>query len=831
MLKILTGYNSNPIARRVRSLHSDYFLLTNRYRCPETAIAEAGCGASFQGSDPVILAQLPRHIQQAFPAYLTARSAIDKPLVALMQPLFAGRFGPDPLASTLAEMRHLRHAELELTYLAAASHQKITDPPSFSEFSDKSAYAGTQPSVQFCKSVFVDYSRAFQTFYDRVVASLPGLILKGDHTFKITKYMARLGSQPTHTAFYTVLNEDEQIRGQALTLTKSLSLVRDMYAGIERGLKDHGHPPTEYMWTDSAAGELSFHELATTSLNENVAHIEADPYTHLPAFHLPPNPFRVVCYETATTIDSACYSILSLLPEHDSSQIVLGFDVKFDSATPSAIAALSGPAPRVHVIQIAYGDSAYVMKVSMFRDGSEVPPNLRSIILSRRCIKVGKAIGANLSRIFRAWSLTEPSTESDSRPESPQQVTNFIDLDEFAQLKGRSKRPAKNLVHLTAIVLRQHLTPPPDLYRHSWSADHLVMSQRTFAALEAYASWKSLSSLPSVGLSLDKTNLIVGQPVSLYSGKKVVAHGSVVIQPLDLNVACKNEEPRRMKNTQCRIVIEIHDILVPGHIASYHNRTLSDLKVAASQPNFCIMASLRCVRTRSSQPPSNIPPPNETSTESPRSYDPEVPMPTLGVLPQAADEGLPCSDSNEDSETDSEDEADNNITGSVNDNSGEDDGAQMAGFGAFSDVVGDIAQVAGSTSNNDSDPEYSRMDSIIASIDLNDPLLIQPSATTSPLPSRLFDDLFHVQNRLLRTLSKTHSAFKAFARAFSEVVLVPDKSDENLVKAFYAHQNIPWNIALKSKADSIHRRVRRYCPPPDRLVPDLQKLFAGWADV
>ncbi|KAL0956751.1 hypothetical protein HGRIS_002870 [Hohenbuehelia grisea] len=313
------SYNSNPIARRVRSLHSDYFLLTNRYRCPETAIAEAGCGASFQGSDPVILAQLPRISSKRFQvSYLTARSAIDKPLVALMQPLFAGRFGPDPLASTLAEMRHLRHAELELTYLAAASHQKITDPPSFSEFSDKSAYAGTQPSVQFCKSVFVDYSRALQT---------------RDHTFKITKYMARLGSQPTHTAFYTVLNEDEQIRGQALTLTKSLSLVRDIY---------------------SAAGELSFHELATTSLNENVAHIEADPYTHLPAFHLPPNPFRVVCYETATTIDSACYSILSLLPEHDSSQIVLGFDVKFDSATPSAIAALSGPAPRVHVIQIAY---------------------------------------------------------------------------------------------------------------------------------------------------------------------------------------------------------------------------------------------------------------------------------------------------------------------------------------------------------------------------------------------------------------------------------------------------------------------------------------------
>jgi hypothetical protein len=66
--------------------------------------------------------------------------------------------------------------------------------------------------------------------------------------------MACLGGQPTHTAFYTALNEDEQVCGQGLTLTKSLSLVKDMYAGIAKGLKDHGHPPTAWMWTDFAAG-------------------------------------------------------------------------------------------------------------------------------------------------------------------------------------------------------------------------------------------------------------------------------------------------------------------------------------------------------------------------------------------------------------------------------------------------------------------------------------------------------------------------------------------------------------------------------------------------
>ena len=31
------------------------------------------------------------------------------------------------------------------------------------------------------------------------------------------------------------------------------------------------------------------------------------------------------------------------------------------------------------------------------------------------------------------------------------------------------------------------------------------------------------------------------------------------------------------------------------------------------------------------------------------------------------------------------------------------------------------------------------------------------------LPTRVFDDIFHVQNRLLKTLSKMHSAFNSFA--------------------------------------------------------------------
>lgn len=61
------GYNDNPIARRVKSLPSDYFLLTNRFLCDPQRKGNPGCGTSWQGTDPHIIAQLPRRLSVAFP--------------------------------------------------------------------------------------------------------------------------------------------------------------------------------------------------------------------------------------------------------------------------------------------------------------------------------------------------------------------------------------------------------------------------------------------------------------------------------------------------------------------------------------------------------------------------------------------------------------------------------------------------------------------------------------------------------------------------------------------------------------------------------------------
>ena len=142
---------------------------------------------SYQGTDPYIISQLSRHLQESFPALLTARAALDKSLMSVMQTCFATRFGPEPFAALLAEMRYLDHAHRELLYLSALSASAESaypvDHQPFSAFGDKERYGGTVPSKNYCKAVFVDWMRAHRPFFDRVMASLPGTVLKGDHTF------------------------------------------------------------------------------------------------------------------------------------------------------------------------------------------------------------------------------------------------------------------------------------------------------------------------------------------------------------------------------------------------------------------------------------------------------------------------------------------------------------------------------------------------------------------------------------------------------------------------------------------------------------------------
>ncbi|KAJ7929791.1 hypothetical protein B0H13DRAFT_2537803 [Mycena leptocephala] len=87
----------------------------------------------------------------------------------------------------------------------------------------------------------------------------------------------------------------------------------------------------------------------------------------------------------------------------------------------------------------------------------------------------------------------------------------------------------------------------------------------------------------------------------------------------------------------------------------------------------------------------------------------------------------------------------------------------------------------------------SAVETIIESVDQTWPIL-QEAVRSETFHTRILDDAFHFMDRLLRLLSKKHSAFKAFAHDFSEAIFIRDKSDEDAVRAVLEKNGVCWDL-------------------------------------
>ncbi|KAJ6607327.1 hypothetical protein B0H10DRAFT_2072345, partial [Mycena sp. CBHHK59/15] len=413
------GFNDNPIARRVRSMPADFFLLTNRFICDDRRKDSPGCGTNHQGTDPHIIAQLPRFVQVAFPAYISARGAISKLMMAQMSNTFAARFGPAPFSELVSEIQHRYHADRELMYLSAADFYGRTNVQSFSAFDDPQGYAGSPPSVPYLKALFTDNVSAYRIFIERFIASLPLTVAAGDHTFQLLKYMGDLKGEQIFIAAYTLLNEFEEVRAHSLTQTKSLAFVKELFERIQEGLKNANHPPTEIFYTDSPQLERSFHESINSSLIKDVEPITE--WTDLPTFE----PSSGI----PTTIVSDSMEI-----EDEANDILVDI---VTPTTPLSLVALAiktqqrkdGP-PRLEIIQLRTQDKIVVFEVAALTSRSEILPSLRAILTNPTIIKIGHSIRENLQIISDAFSLPEIATLAKAK-NAP-----ILDLGKYAKLKA-----------------------------------------------------------------------------------------------------------------------------------------------------------------------------------------------------------------------------------------------------------------------------------------------------------------------------------------------------------------------------------------------------------
>ena len=294
------GYPKDPPARRVVDLKRYYtykqytlpylkiipitcirnfYIMSSLYKCNNKH-----CKKSYSGHDSRIIRQLPLHLQQEFPAYLTHRSGISKDLGDVFRPAIQNSVGPRRFQKILRELQKLTHARLEFQYLnyinsrrANPTMQETINPPKFKEFSsynDKDGYAGYTPTAQYLRVLYTAMINEMRHLIDKQMMVLEGRVLKGDHTFKIIKHLGRIGGSPTFLAVYTVCNEFEEIRTQLLVPTKSLNHLQFSFEKMREAYTMYGHDYPEIFFTDDVINDQGFLTSIFPSLSQDVAPLD-----------------------------------------------------------------------------------------------------------------------------------------------------------------------------------------------------------------------------------------------------------------------------------------------------------------------------------------------------------------------------------------------------------------------------------------------------------------------------------------------------------------------------------------------------------------------------
>ncbi|KAK7008390.1 hypothetical protein R3P38DRAFT_3590324, partial [Favolaschia claudopus] len=662
-----------------------------------------------------------------------------------MRNSFSHRHGAAPFAEMVAEVQYLSQADNELMYTAAANSYGQTGLQQFSSFDDPKGYAGSPPSAPYLKGLFTDVVSAHRVFIERDTATKPLTIAKADHTFDGLKHMGGVKGERIFTAAYTCMNEFEEARGHSIVYSKSLEHVEDMYEYMFQGLEASQNPPTQILYTDSPQGsqnhfpknwthfflpgERSFHERINTAMTLNV--VPVTEWTDLPRFAVQPNIATVLVSDSIQIEDAANEILHDFFGYSSPSQLYLvALAIKSEQR--------AGELPRLHFIQLRTRNKIYIFKaryntVSQLRSPSDVLPSLRSILTNSSIIKIGHDIRRSLQTISQAFSIQD--IEASLAGKNP----SILDLAKYAKLKGRVDSPLASLHDLAGAILHKSFSIPAPTT--PWVAPS---SQTMSAELEClWEIYVTLSKLDSVGLRLQQTQAETnGQLVTLVQACKPVAEGSIVGQHEGYLDAVMDDEgnTKRINISRSRSLIKISKVLVPGAIHALHKQTMEWIMAHGS---FAVVTTSQ-LHSRSETPPQSV------STAHPAFATPAPVVPA-----DVIEEFTPTRTS---SSSDIEFEP---VVGSVNLNEEDMDDSDLDGedvLDSFEDPTPGEAQPV----------SYSwSMESVESESD----------SESEPLPSRVLDDAFHFMDRLLRLLSKKHSAFKAFSHDFSEAIFIRDRSD------------------------------------------------------
>ncbi|KAF8057979.1 hypothetical protein FPV67DRAFT_1525179 [Lyophyllum atratum] len=573
-----------PRPRRCIDLTRTIWIIGYRYRCPSCLNpASKKTTVTFRSWDSRILARLPHNLAVEFPARLTHHSGISNHALMFMRSCFQHGMGSKQFSNAL-RVQHLQlHDEIHLQYLHHLASRKTLSEwqgriyRPFLPFDDltKDGFHGFIPNAQWLRDVYDHFIESHRDEFNQHSAMLTGNVCAIDHSFKITKHIAKVNGVQVFTALLTVTNEKGEIRICNLVATKAHSQFELALNRMRESLDLYGHDQPVLFYTDNVA-DKEFLERCFPSLREGVLAVEK--YSHLPSFTIPSD-VEISVLRTSTEIDDTMRSILQLLPDDDDETgvVVIALDSEWNVET-SERGYVTGRG-QTAVLQIALGKKIYILQIGLILAGKQLPQALKQVLSNPRILKVGRCVTADLKYLQQACGSTTP-------------FLGGVDLGKFAKDRLIVKTAKLGLSDLCASVLHQCLGKNvPERLSASWGDENLSDSHIHYAASDVYASiciYNELSVIPlPAPLSPDAPPRTA---VLLFNDdhSRVIARGitsDAVSCFADINV------------TPTRCLIEVHEVCIPGAIITTHKKkSLRELGPAPFSL-VCLRSHLRTTTT------------------------------------------------------------------------------------------------------------------------------------------------------------------------------------------------------------------------------------------
>ena len=189
-------FQPNHCGRRVCALTTNYFTITQRYICgccsraakkakEDAAAAAAAAGLrveaapapqyTFMGYDARSRLHMPFGHGSEYPAFHTYKGAVDSAIIDLMRPLSSKGLRPTALSATLLELHAKQYTRdyLKREHMIERDQKLGTvgasEPAMFSEFGDKTKYAGLVPTGSYLAHVLKLHAASIKEHLDKEV--------------------------------------------------------------------------------------------------------------------------------------------------------------------------------------------------------------------------------------------------------------------------------------------------------------------------------------------------------------------------------------------------------------------------------------------------------------------------------------------------------------------------------------------------------------------------------------------------------------------------------------------------------------------------------------